>query len=86
MARYTTNEQPLFEPHLDRSIYSVKIQLNQIGIDYTGGGLNFVRYNCSIEDMEKGWLIMYPGLITHYYQALKITRGMSYVVESYLED
>ena len=41
--RYRPDEQPDLRPHADNSIYSVNLALNKPGIDFQGGGTNFIR-------------------------------------------
>ena len=41
--RYRPDEQPDLRPHDDNSIYTVNLALNKPGIDFQGGGTNFIR-------------------------------------------
>lgn len=61
VVRYKPDEQPFLRPHHDSSTYTINIALNRAGIDYEGGGCKFLRYNCSITDTERGWMLMHPG-------------------------
>lgn len=47
VVRYKPEEQASLVPHHDASTYSIDIALNKRGVDYEGGGVHFVRYNCT---------------------------------------
>lgn len=83
--RYRPDEQPFLRPHHDSSTYTINIALNRAGIDYEGGGVNFLRYNCSILNPEKGWLFMHPGRLTHFHEGLRVTKGTRYIMVSFID-
>ncbi|KAL7827493.1 hypothetical protein SRHO_G00332110 [Serrasalmus rhombeus] len=76
VVRYKPDEQPFLRPHHDASTFTINIALNQVGIDYEGGGCRFLRYNCSIRAPRKGWALMHPGRLTHYHEGLPTTAGI----------
>ncbi|RXN12642.1 mitofusin-2 [Labeo rohita] len=42
VVRYKPDEQPALRPHHDASTFTVNIALNQVGIDFMGGGCRFL--------------------------------------------
>lgn len=48
VVRYKPDEQAALRPHHDASTYSIDIALNRLGVDYDGGGVRFLRYNCTL--------------------------------------
>lgn len=56
MVRYKPEEQASLRPHHDASTFSIDIALNKKGRDYEGGGVRYVRYNCTVEADEVGEL------------------------------
>ncbi|XP_055376791.1 procollagen-lysine,2-oxoglutarate 5-dioxygenase [Condylostylus longicornis] len=85
VVRYRPDEQPALRPHHDSSTFTINIALNRAGIDYTGGGCRFVRYNCSVTDTKKGWMLMHPGRLTHYHEGLRTTNGTRYIMISFVD-
>lgn len=85
VVRYRPDEQPSLRPHHDSSTYTINIALNRAGIDYQGGGCNFLRYNCSITATKMGWMLMHPGRLTHYHEGLKVTNGTRYIMISFVD-
>ncbi|XP_071146019.1 procollagen-lysine,2-oxoglutarate 5-dioxygenase 1-like isoform X2 [Mytilus edulis] len=85
VVRYRPGEQDHLEPHHDASTYTINIGLNRQGIDYAGGGSRFIRYNCSVVNTRKGWMIMHPGKLTHYHEGLYTTSGTRYILVSFLD-
>lgn len=43
VVRYKPTEQPNLRPHHDSSTYTINIALNNVGVDYEGGGCRFIR-------------------------------------------
>lgn len=35
----------------------------------------WIRYNCSVEDMTRGHMLMHPGRLTHFHEGLTVTKG-----------
>lgn len=54
-------------------------------VDYEGGGCRFIRYNCSVRDTKRGWLLMHPGRLTHYHEGLLVTKGTRYIMISFVD-
>ncbi|XP_070825504.1 procollagen-lysine,2-oxoglutarate 5-dioxygenase 1 isoform X1 [Chaetodon trifascialis] len=85
VVRYKPDEQPSLRPHHDASTFTINIALNQVGLDYQGGGCRFLRYNCSINAPRKGWALMHPGRLTHYHEGLPTTAGVRYIAVSFVD-
>lgn len=43
VVRYRPDEQPALRPHHDASTYTINLALNQVGVDFEGGGSRFIR-------------------------------------------
>ncbi|KAH9376852.1 hypothetical protein HPB48_009760 [Haemaphysalis longicornis] len=50
-----------------------------------GGGCHFLRYNCSVVDLKRGWTLMHPGRLTHYHEGLPVTKGTRYIMVSFVD-
>ncbi|CAL8323614.1 unnamed protein product [Merluccius merluccius] len=85
VVRYKPDEQPSLRPHHDASTFTVNVALNQVGLDYQGGGCRFIRYNCSVKAPRKGWALMHPGRLTHYHEGLPTTGGVRYIAVSFID-
>uniref|UniRef100_A0A669F797 Procollagen-lysine,2-oxoglutarate 5-dioxygenase 1 n=1 Tax=Oreochromis niloticus TaxID=8128 RepID=A0A669F797_ORENI len=85
VVRYKPDKQPLLMPHHDASTFTVNIALNQVGLDYQGGGCRFLRYDCSIQAPRKGWALLHPGRLTHYHEGLPTTAGVRYIAVSFVD-
>ncbi|XP_013880212.1 procollagen-lysine,2-oxoglutarate 5-dioxygenase 1 [Austrofundulus limnaeus] len=85
VVRYKPDEQPALRPHHDASTFTINIALNQVGIDYQGGGCRFLRYDCSIQAPRRGWALMHPGRLTHYHEGLPTTDGVRYIAVSFVD-
>ncbi|XP_015171280.1 PREDICTED: procollagen-lysine,2-oxoglutarate 5-dioxygenase 3 isoform X1 [Polistes dominula] len=85
VVRYRPDEQPSLRPHHDSSTYTINIALNEVGIDYEGGGCRFIRYNCSVTSTKPGWMLMHPGRLTHFHEGLKVTKGTRYIMISFVD-
>ncbi|CAN7987400.1 unnamed protein product [Ixodes pacificus] len=85
VVRYHPDEQYFLRPHHDSSTYTINIALNRPKIDYEGGGCNFLRYNCSVVDLKRGWSLMHPGRLTHYHEGLPVTKGTRYIMVSFVD-
>jgi len=83
--RYKPDEQPLLRPHHDTSTYTINVALNRPGIDFQGGGVRFVRYNCSVLDTKVGWVLMHPGKLTHLHEGLRTTGGTRYIMVTFID-
>lgn len=85
VVRYRPDEQPSLRPHHDSSTYTINLALNTPNVDYEGGGCRFIRYNCSVRDTKRGWLLMHPGRLTHYHEGLLVTKGTRYIMVSFID-
>ncbi|XP_037832898.1 procollagen-lysine,2-oxoglutarate 5-dioxygenase 1 [Kryptolebias marmoratus] len=85
VVRYKPDEQPSLRPHHDASTFTINIALNQVGVDYQGGGCRFLRYDCSIQAPRRGWALMHPGRLTHYHEGLPTTAGVRYIAVSFVD-
>lgn len=85
VVRYKPDEQPSLRPHHDASTFTINIALNQVGLDYQGGGCRFLRYDCSIQAPRKGWTLLHPGRLTHYHEGLPTTAGVRYIAVSFVD-
>ena len=48
VVRYKAENQNSLRPHNDASTYSIDVALNKRNVDYEGGGVRFVRHNCTV--------------------------------------
>uniref|UniRef100_A0A4W4E098 Procollagen-lysine,2-oxoglutarate 5-dioxygenase 1 n=1 Tax=Electrophorus electricus TaxID=8005 RepID=A0A4W4E098_ELEEL len=85
VVRYKPDEQPLLRPHHDASTFTINVALNQVGVDFQGGGSRFLRYNCSVQATKQGWALMHPGRLTHYHEGLRTTAGTRYIAVSFVD-
>lgn len=83
VVKYNEDGQTKLDPHHDSSSYTTNIALNTYGIDYTGGGCNFIHKNIECIGNLKGHLIMHPGRITHYHEAYPVKTGTRYILVSF---
>ena len=42
------------------------------------------RQNCIVTNVPKGWVLMYPGIVTHFHQELPTTKGTQYKLVSFV--
>ncbi|VDK69176.1 unnamed protein product [Litomosoides sigmodontis] len=84
VVRYKPEEQASLRPHHDASTYSIDIALNKRGIDYEGGGVHFLRYNCTFDADAVGHSMIFPGRLTHLHEGLETTRGTRYIAVSFI--
>lgn len=66
VVRYKPDEQASLRPHHDASTYSIDVALNKQGVDFQGGGVRFVRYNCTADAHRVGkfgWIFSFWGFI-----------------------
>lgn len=76
------NGQTSLQPHHDSSTYTTNIALSN-GTDYEDGGVKFHKKNIIVHNKNKGYICIHPGKITHYHEALPITKGKRYVLVSF---
>ncbi|KAM7543176.1 hypothetical protein Aperf_G00000010653 [Anoplocephala perfoliata] len=84
VVRYKPDEQHSLRPHHDASTYTLNIALNRPGDDYQGGGVRFVRYNCTIVKTRLGWSLIHSGRLTHMHEGLRTTQGVRYVFVTFV--
>uniref|UniRef100_A0A1I7X073 procollagen-lysine 5-dioxygenase n=1 Tax=Heterorhabditis bacteriophora TaxID=37862 RepID=A0A1I7X073_HETBA len=98
VVRYRPDEQPALRPHHDASTfrwrtnkilifrinYSIDIALNKKGKDFEGGGVRYIRYNCTVQADQIGYAMMFPGRLTHLHEGLPTTHGTRYILVSFL--
>jgi len=84
VVRYRPDEQPSLRPHHDSSTFTVNMALNTLHEDYEGGGVKFIRYNCTLVGLRKGWMLMHPGRLTHFHEGLETTGGTRYIMVSFV--
>lgn len=81
VVKYSLNGQKELKPHHDASVYTINIALNN---DFEGGGCRFIRQNFDCINKEIGYVTIHPGRLTHYHQGLKITKGIRYILVSFV--
>ncbi|KAM3719418.1 Multifunctional procollagen lysine hydroxylase and glycosyltransferase [Dirofilaria immitis] len=84
VVRYKQNKRSFLRAYYDASTYIVNIPLNKRGKDYEGGGIHYVRYNCTVSDDQTGYATMFPGRLTHLHEGLPVTSGTRYIAMSFL--
>uniref|UniRef100_A0A915AZB8 procollagen-lysine 5-dioxygenase n=1 Tax=Parascaris univalens TaxID=6257 RepID=A0A915AZB8_PARUN len=84
VVRYKPGEQPSLRAHHDASTYTIDVPLNKRGRDYEGGGVRYVRYNCTVDADQVGYAAMFPGRLTHLHEGLPVTKGTRYIAVSFL--
>ena len=85
MVKYKWDEQSKLEPHHDSSSYTANIALNKRGVDYEGGGYRFIRQNFNFYQENVGHCCIHPGKVTHYHEGLPTTKGVRYILVSFIE-
>lgn len=83
IVKYNEHGQTKLDPHHDASAYTTNIALNTHGVDYTGGGCNFLHKKVECIGNPKGYLILHPGRITHYHEAYPVKSGTRYILVSF---
>lgn len=73
--KYDANNQTALDLHHDTSIISGAVKLND---DYEGGELYFPRQNVSNKDVPVGWIILWPGKVTHPHMSKELISGTKY--------
>ncbi|KAH7678308.1 Oxoglutarate/iron-dependent dioxygenase [Aphelenchoides avenae] len=84
VVRYRPSEQASLRPHHDASTYSIDIALNKQGVDYEGGGVRYVRQNCTVPADQVGWSMLFPGRLSHMHEGLPTTSGTRYILVSFI--
>uniref|UniRef100_A0A158Q7U8 procollagen-lysine 5-dioxygenase n=1 Tax=Elaeophora elaphi TaxID=1147741 RepID=A0A158Q7U8_9BILA len=84
VVRYKQGEQSSLQAYHDSSTYTVDISLNKRDRDYEGGGVHYIRYNCTISADQTGYAAMFPGRLTHLHERLPVISGTRYIAVSFL--
>ena len=84
IVRYKPGAQSFLRPHHDSSLYTVAVALNKQGVEFEGGGVRFLRYNCSYIPPEPGHALMHPGRVTHRHEGLVTTAGTRYIFVTFI--
>lgn len=85
VVKYHWQQQSELQNHHDSSTYTINIALNPgDGIDFEGGGCYFTRQNYSAINQEVGTAIAHPGRLTHHHRGLKTTKGIRYILVSFI--
>lgn len=86
VVKYDANHQSSLDPHHDASTYTMNVALNEGGgVEYEGGGCHLIRQNLSIINQEVGTVVLHPGRLTAYHQGLKTTKGIRYILVSFVD-
>jgi hypothetical protein len=85
VVKYSMDGQKDLSPHHDSSSYSLNIALNQMGVDFEGGGTHFIKTGYYNKNQPVGHCLMHPGKVTHYHQGVAITKGTRYILVSFVE-
>ncbi|CAF3851853.1 unnamed protein product [Rotaria sp. Silwood1] len=85
VVRYMPDRQNKLRAHHDASTYTLNLALNDAGKDFEGGGCRFVRYNCSVISTRRGWALLQPGRLTHLHEGLPVTKGIRYIMVSFID-
>ena len=85
VVKYRPEGQPFLRPHHDASTFSVNVALNQIGVDFLGGGTRFIRQNCTVLTNKIGHALIHPGRLTHHHEGLYVTNGTRYIIVSFVD-
>ena len=83
--RSRLNEHDNVKPHDDKSLLVLNVALNSPNVDYAGGGIRFIRYNCSVNSLRKGWTLVFPSVITHFFENMDVSQGVSYSLISHID-
>ncbi|VDN98518.1 unnamed protein product [Rodentolepis nana] len=84
VVRYKQGEQPSLRLHHDASTYTLDMALNRYNVDYTGGGVHYPRYNCTLRETRVGWPLVFPGRLTHLHEGLETTSGVRYIFVTFI--
>lgn len=84
IVRYHPKGQKELKAHHDSSTYTLNIALNKCGVDYEGGGFNFLRQNVEIVNQPVGSVAIHPGKLTHYHRGLPTTKGTRYILVTFV--
>lgn len=64
---------------------SVTVALNKGGVDFEGGGTHYLRQNCTVNNEPVGTAVMHPGILTHQHEGLETTKGVRYIIVSFVD-
>ena len=83
--RTKTSEHDSVKPHDDKSTLVFYVALNEESVDFGDGGIRFIRYNCTANNLRKGWALVFPSVITHYYENVDVSQGVRYSLISQID-
>lgn len=75
MVMYNTTSYNHLDLHVDDSIFSASVLLND---DFEGGLLKFPNQNFDNRNVKVGEIILYPSLLTHAHMVEPVTKGNKY--------
>lgn len=84
VVKYSQDGQKELKPHHDASTYTLNLALNQSGVDYQGGGCEFIRQGVRHVGQNTGHVAVHPGRLTHYHRGLETTSGTRYILVSFI--
>ncbi len=85
LLRVRPNEHDRVQPHDDQSAVVFSVALNEPRVDFAKGGIRFIRYNCTASDLRKGWALVFPSVITHYFENVDVSEGVRYTLISQID-
>ena len=85
IVRYKPGAQSFLKPHNDASLYTIDVALNKPGRDFEGGGVRYVRRNCTYIPPEPGYSIIHPGRLTHKHEGLRTISGTRYILVTFID-
>jgi hypothetical protein len=85
VTRFNPGDDDHIRPHDDSVTYIVHVALNEPEVDFQMGGIKFIRYNCSVTDLKKGWALIYPSVISHYFENIPVKSGTRFTLTSYVD-
>jgi lysyl hydroxylase/galactosyltransferase/glucosyltransferase len=86
VVRYKPSRQTFLRPHHDTSTWTLNLALNDHNDgSYEGGGARFLRYDCKVVNLSKGYGLIHPGRLTHYHEGLETTNGTRYIAVSFVD-
>lgn len=86
VVRYKPTRQSFLRPHHDASTWTLNLALNDYSDGaYEGGGARFIRYDCKVVNLTRGYGLIHPGRLTHYHEGLQTTAGTRYIAVSFVD-
>ena len=79
--RYSPDTQASLDPHHDSAMVSFAMPLNT---GYEGGYLTFPRQHWDSREIPIGYLIAFPGRVTHVHYVTPVTTGIRYSMTTWI--